>query len=735
MSAHYTSAPYLVTGAVIPGGRPVPVLLPTLVPIPGPPVRLDIVDMQMKQEYQYQFSLFVRSLTEIMKEGFTPKAASFQEIAGIHGMPYVPWLGDSDEARQTTRGPWLGYCNHASILFPTWHRPYLMVLEQIISDVAHGIASRLAESENEKDKKEGEKTAEDEQATWNDTNVQAWLKAAEELRLPFWDWTHERTGTEGLPKVLTDAKIEILKPKSTTPDLEVDNPLAYYTLVDRVDGFDNRQESNRIYNQSARAYFREWERTYRHPASQVNTEDDYAGINEILKTDDANKRGTWKNLTNSVSKMFNFPTDITHDKWANAWDEFSNTTAQSGSEWKAVPIEQPHNDIHLVVGGIGHMTDADTAGFDPIFYLHHCNVDRLLAFWEHIYPDYVAGTEGYLDENGNRRPFTQAGGTWIETQNEVVDDKSGLRPFRNPGYTYWTSQGTHSLLYYSDPRRDITAPPYNKYYTYPPIVYKPGGDKPDVPIKIDTDPTKLTPLEVRNQQRCYLQKYFGVETKKAKEDSGITLRPRMFEKEAPYSGQIPTGYKRIPNYREFIITVSLDPTLIKGSHVLVISVKPSSLSGPTLPDQSYEIGRVAVFSRGSSETCGNCQAQQAARVRVHGVAPVPHWIIAGIVQAQGLNRANATDDELIRAIYLSLVPELYLPDGTLHSKLQGGTPTDSESVLSGDALPHLELWSSDVYLKTDKKNPEDEEDAPYEFGDWKKHATLDKFGDIERHWY
>lgn len=43
---------------------------------------------------------------------------------------------------------------------------------------------------------------------------------------------------------------------------------------------------------------------------------------------------------------------------------------------------QPHNIMHVVVGGAGGlMTDPDTAALDPIFWLHHANIDRLWEEW------------------------------------------------------------------------------------------------------------------------------------------------------------------------------------------------------------------------------------------------------------------------------------------------------------------------------------------------------------------
>ena len=41
----------------------------------------------------------------------------------------------------------------------------------------------------------------------------------------------------------------------------------------------------------------------------------------------------------------------------------------------------PHNVIHVDVGGL--MTDPNTAALDPIFWLHHSNIDRLWEVWTH----------------------------------------------------------------------------------------------------------------------------------------------------------------------------------------------------------------------------------------------------------------------------------------------------------------------------------------------------------------
>lgn len=64
-----------------------------------------------------------------------------------------------------------------------------------------------------------------------------------------------------------------------------------------------------------------------------------------------------------------------------------------------------HNAIHSLVGQGGHMSTISYSAFDPIFWLHHANVDRLFAIWQAIYPDSYTISE--VDKEGT---FTNAPG-------------------------------------------------------------------------------------------------------------------------------------------------------------------------------------------------------------------------------------------------------------------------------------------------------------------------------------
>jgi len=88
---------------------------------------------------------------------------------------------------------------------------------------------------------------------------------------------------------------------------------------------------------------------------------------------------------------------------------------------------QPHDAIHVSIGGqAGWMTDPDMAAHDPIFWLHHCNIDRLWEHWRALGGGRSNPTTDdtwmntvftFYDENGSK--VTQTGADILDTQNQL----------------------------------------------------------------------------------------------------------------------------------------------------------------------------------------------------------------------------------------------------------------------------------------------------------------------------
>ena len=66
----------------------------------------------------------------------------------------------------------------------------------------------------------------------------------------------------------------------------------------------------------------------------------------------------------------------------------------------------PHGSVHVRTGG--QMGAVPFAGYDPIFYLHHCNVDRLWARWQATHPGALPASEAGFLLDPFRQPYSAA---------------------------------------------------------------------------------------------------------------------------------------------------------------------------------------------------------------------------------------------------------------------------------------------------------------------------------------
>ncbi|KAG6326413.1 hypothetical protein ID866_12676, partial [Astraeus odoratus] len=225
--------------------------------------------------------------------------------------------------------------------------------------------------------------------------------------------------------------------------------------------------------------------TYRHAPSTPNGGSDIAAVQTAIKTQALNIR-------TKIGLLFTFPDG---EDPAIAYDEFSNSVNESRREedYRNIgSLEAVHGIIHGTIGGNGHMSDPDYAAFDPIFFFHHSNVDRLLALWEWCYKDYWMG-DGYAF-NGQNYPWTQERGTFAQAYNEQIlpsGARGALYPFRNEHGQYWTSEQT----------RFLDADAYPKYYSYQEFLG----------IKVDK---KATDAE-RVAARATIAKYYGFDPQAA----------------------------------------------------------------------------------------------------------------------------------------------------------------------------------------------------------------------------
>jgi tyrosinase len=109
--------------------------------------------------------------------------------------------------------------------------------------------------------------------------------------------------------------------------------------------------------------------------------------------------------------------------------------------------DQPHDVVHGLVGGVGEdangnlrfglMSTPDSAGLDPIFWLHHANIDRLWEVWRRHPPTNTDPTSRrWVDELFERAfvmPVPAADGQGDEAWTYTAGEMSDLGAL---GYTY-----------------------------------------------------------------------------------------------------------------------------------------------------------------------------------------------------------------------------------------------------------------------------------------------------------
>jgi tyrosinase len=351
---------------------------------------------------------------------------SFFWLGGLHGEPFrgAGW-GNSSY--------WGGYCNHGNVLFPTWHRVYALKLEEALRSI----------------------------------------KGCEDVTLPFWDETSDQSTTKGIPSTLTQETFVL-------DGQTIANPLRSFALThgitDHLSPISDANYSKPKDYETVRYPLSglvgtdaDRAATAKHNAQFPNFETNVGLLNDNIRN--------WLNATVIVSGK---PIGGGHvkDKYeaclnAPNYTVFSNTT--SAAQWfddkgvNVVPLESPHNSIHLAVGGFdlanifnaspidganGDMGENDTASFDPIFFFHHCFVDRVFWLWQkkqgftdklEIIPQYP-GTNSV--DNQGPTPGTPAN-SWLTLESRLdpfkLSEGGKERPYtsldcinieKQLGYTY-----------------------------------------------------------------------------------------------------------------------------------------------------------------------------------------------------------------------------------------------------------------------------------------------------------
>ncbi|SPN96684.1 related to Tyrosinase [Cephalotrichum gorgonifer] len=571
---------------------------------PGPngslPLRREIRDLEAN--FPDQFNLYILGLRALQARS-KDDPTSYYQIAGIHGMPYKVW----NNANGIQDFQFGGYCTHSSILFITWHRPYLALFEQALYSAIQEEAAKFPPELRSR-----------------------YTEAAKLVRLPYFDWAvRVRLGADSLPPSIASQTIRVVD--TDGKQKSIDNPLYSFNISqvrpntgDLTRGWQNRP------------------RTVRHPDSRGNSR------NGIIEQELDNESAS---LRQEVSLLLLSYTD---------YDDFSNSTWRRGTTGRPLTsLESVHDDIHGRTGGSGgHMSSLDVSAMDPIFWLHHCNVDRLWNIWQDLNPDEFMTARPAPFSN-----FTVRGGT-------LEDARTPLSPFWDAsGSKFWTSEAVKSpaafgyaypetqkwgfastAAYQRELRRTIARlygsnPFLNFAQTIAPVDR--AADRPTLE-ELAADPgariatrslaagVRLAAVSPKEEQ-----KPVAAEQKAAAAEKQEEGRP---DNEAPPQNPIQKGDLTAPipdslaylcpdnQYTDWIVNVrTLKHGLPQTFRIIIFlgdfSPEPSNWEGNA---EYNTVGRVTVLGRPGDTPCARCQADQENELVVAGAVPLTSALLQDI---------------------------------------------------------------------------------------------------------
>ncbi|KIJ64397.1 hypothetical protein HYDPIDRAFT_90354 [Hydnomerulius pinastri MD-312] len=510
-----------------------------------------------------------------------------------------------------------------------------------------------------------------------------WKPAARKLRFPYWDWADPKVAKDGVPSLFCDETLHVKVPGLGGKTAPVRNPLAYFNFGDNIPkDFAIFKRDNNI------AHFNKWTRTFRYASNDEKpSESNIAKLQEELK-----KKA--ESIRRQVSTLFAF-SDVQEAPEKNIYDEFSNTNPESltkGTKERRVPeyhhsLEGVHNTIHGTMGGNGHMSNPDYAAFDPFFFFHHANCDRLLALWEWCYPNYWIG-DGYVNATGENVQWTQQMGNrkvggGISEQTTAKGDY--LSPFMKEDRTYWTSEDTRFLT----PESGVC-----KYYSYPEFL----GIKVNEPASV----------EERINARTKLMAYYGYDALTAKNQlkGGV-------QHVAAGDFMLPAHYKVRRGFRVFQVHVRLPEFAFNGSYEF-------QLSYARLGKNDLFVGPVTVFARGDDSACEACEVRRENGTDVHGVVSIPPSFVNEMIRNSKIDRSQLTPEITADLIKKHLRGELKdVSTTTLAFASNSGDVVASSAELASELAPReVTLLSSSV-----AEDPDDSERPACSF-DWKPHGEV-----------
>ncbi|PHH78246.1 hypothetical protein CDD82_3158 [Ophiocordyceps australis] len=211
-------------------------------------------------------------------------------------------------------------------------------------------------------------------STYPESSRDEYLQAAETLRYPYWDWADN----SDLPEA------------TASRNLTVNTPEGQQSIANPLSGFNFPEKA----------------------------------LNGGFGAFDASPAGSRTQVMRCASGSFpeTANSQMKNEDWKQlVYDAFlysRNFADFASSRGGGLSMEEIHNTVHAEATCFGHFANQNFAAFDPIFTMHHVQVDRLFSYWETLHP-----------EEGEFLKSYEGGSRWGHPEGNQVSPRSPLHPF------------------------------------------------------------------------------------------------------------------------------------------------------------------------------------------------------------------------------------------------------------------------------------------------------------------
>ena len=296
-------------------------------------------------------------------------------------------------------------------------------------------------------------------------------------------------------------------------------------------------------------------------------------------------------------------------------------------------LEDTHNTFHVRIGRGGHMNHVAVSAFDPIFWLHHTNIDRLFAIWQGLHDSGDPST--WIERSRN----LDSVGTWTTLRGGWEDKTTPLTPFNRTNTEYWTSDGVKETVPFGYGYPETQSWEYLDKEAFKNSIKRKIKDLYRVGSLATAVASKSASVKTELASRAKV--LLAAEKTEAPANAATFVQITQQMAAVPVEAKVmpdaaPIDMPKLPSNRKLDDLVNDDDTYLEwltnlkaqkhtldGKYSVHIFLGPAEETHPYLWGLApNHVGTFAPLGQAANTACGKCQQDQAEDTQVTGQIPL-----------------------------------------------------------------------------------------------------------------